>query len=310
MKREKYDNFEKTFTIGNVSVGGDFGEIPTVLIGSIFYMRHKIVKDAEKGIFDEALAARLINDCIALSEKVGAGFMLDVVGNTAEAFVNYVCFIRSITDTPILLNATMPETRIDALQRISDLGCNQNIIYNSINAFSTDDELLRLSQMKIEAAIVQAYNPGSKKATGPYQALIGTDDKEGLLEKAEKADVKKIMIDIPTLDLSSIGLIARSAQIIKDNLGIPVGTAPSNATYASALLRDRTQFSKEQFQALDATVNSYLASRGFNFIFFGPIEGYKWTMPASALVNGISVYAMRSEGVKPLTQTHPIFKML
>ena len=46
-----YGCFERDFTIGDVRLGGRCGEIPTVLIGSIFYMKHKIVKDAQTGSF-------------------------------------------------------------------------------------------------------------------------------------------------------------------------------------------------------------------------------------------------------------------
>ncbi len=54
-----YNNafFAKTFEVGNVRVGGSHSQIPTVLIGSIFYMRHKIVKDEMSGDFDENRAA-------------------------------------------------------------------------------------------------------------------------------------------------------------------------------------------------------------------------------------------------------------
>lgn len=307
---KKYDNFEKVFNVGDVKVGGNYGEIPTILIGSIFYMRHKIVNDAEKGIFDEIAAAKLIEGCEGLSKKVGVSFMLDVVGNTPEALVNYIKFIKKVTDAPVLLNATLPETRVDALHELADLSLLDNIVYNSINGFSTEEELNALSKLPIEAAIIQAYNPGSKKSDGPFKALIGNSRKEGLLDKAQRCGIEKAMIDIPTLDLSSIGLVAHSAKIIKDKLGVPVGTAPSNATYASTWLRDKENLTKEQFQAVDATVNSYLSAHGFNFLFFGPIEGYKWVVPASATVNGINVYGMRSEGIKPVTEEHPLFNIL
>lgn len=306
------ESFESIFDVGNVKVGGDYGEIPTVLIGSIFYMRHKIVKNAETGIFDEIAAADLIHSCESLAQKLGIKFMLDVVGNTSEALVNYIKFIKKVTDAPPLLNATLPETRIQALETLADLGLLENVVYNSINGFSTEEELESLSKLPIDTSIIQAYNPGSKKIDGPLKVLLGNPkrDIEGLLNKAKRCGIKKVMVDIPTLDMSSIGMVAQSGKQIKETLGIPVGTAPSNATYASQWLRNKENLSTEQFRAVDATVNSYLAGRGCNFLFYGPIEGYKWVFPACAAVNAVDVYGMRSMGIKPATEDHPFFKIL
>ena len=48
----KFEKEQKVFDIAGVIVGGQPGEYPTVLIGSIFYDRHKIVTDIMKGEFD------------------------------------------------------------------------------------------------------------------------------------------------------------------------------------------------------------------------------------------------------------------
>ena len=48
-------------TIGGVRIGGNPGEVPTVLAGSIFYSGHKLVSDSIKGIFDKVEAENLVN---------------------------------------------------------------------------------------------------------------------------------------------------------------------------------------------------------------------------------------------------------
>jgi len=117
-------------------------------------------------------------------------------------------------------------------------------------------------------------------------------------------------VDIPTLDMSSMGLMGQSAQIIKEKLGVPVGTAPSNATYTNPWIRNRTNISVEQFRVVDATVNAYLVANGCNFLFFGPIEGAKWVFPACAMVDAINVYGARKQGAKPASESHPMYKIL
>ena len=305
-----YGCFERDFTIGDVRLGGRCGEIPTVLIGSIFYMKHKIVKDAQTGSFDEEKARELVEGCNELSARLGVRFMLDVIGNTSEALLNYITFLKGVTDAPILLNATLPEVRIEALRELHKRGMLENIVYNSINGFSTPEELEALAELPICASVVQAYNPGSKKPDGPYRTLLGKNGKEGFLEKAKRAGMTKLLIDIPTLDLSNIGTIPYAAAVIQEELGLPVGTAPSNATYASGWLRDREHISREQFRAVDASVNSYLAANGCNFLFIGPLDGCRWVMPAVAAVNAFHVYGKRSAGIRPLTEDHPMYKVL
>ena len=58
---------QNIYTIGKAKVGGQPGELPTFLIGSIFWLGQKMVQDANKGVFDEAEAEKIINTmpCIA-----------------------------------------------------------------------------------------------------------------------------------------------------------------------------------------------------------------------------------------------------
>ena len=52
---------QKVFQIGKVSVSGVPGKKPVVLVGSIFYHGHKILKDEMTGEFDKKAAEELIN---------------------------------------------------------------------------------------------------------------------------------------------------------------------------------------------------------------------------------------------------------
>ncbi|MHC1625224.1 MAG: tetrahydromethanopterin S-methyltransferase subunit H, partial [Methermicoccaceae archaeon] len=52
----KFDKTQSVFEFGKVKVGGQPGEYPTVCLGTMFYGRHKIVEDEDKGIFDKAAA--------------------------------------------------------------------------------------------------------------------------------------------------------------------------------------------------------------------------------------------------------------
>jgi tetrahydromethanopterin S-methyltransferase subunit H len=48
----KFNTPQKIYDVGRVKVGGQPGQLPTFLIGSIFWLGQKMVQDANKGIFD------------------------------------------------------------------------------------------------------------------------------------------------------------------------------------------------------------------------------------------------------------------
>lgn len=302
--------FNSVVEIAGCRVGGLHNQIPTTLIASIFYMRHKIVKDEQTGDFDEIAAAYLVEKCLEYVDNLGVGFMLDVIGNTPEALVKYVRFLRKLSDTPILINSTSSEPRIEAARELSSAGLTDNIIYNSINPFNSKEEIEILSDLPISTAVVQAYNAKSKKAEGPLKSLLGSNKGPGVLDLASQAGINQIMVDIPILDLSSVGLIPNQAKLIVEELSVPVGTAPSNATFTNEWMRDRTKVSLEQFRMLNAVVNSYLAANGCNFLFFGPIEGAAMVFPACSMIDAVKVYGARQIGITPESEKHPIFKVL
>jgi len=51
---------QKVCRIGGVEVGGQPGERPVVLVGSIFFAGHRIVRDPVRGLFDGERAAALL----------------------------------------------------------------------------------------------------------------------------------------------------------------------------------------------------------------------------------------------------------
>jgi len=57
----RFDREQMVIEIAGRKFGGQPGEYPTGLSGTIFYARHKIVEDERKGIFDKSAAEDLIN---------------------------------------------------------------------------------------------------------------------------------------------------------------------------------------------------------------------------------------------------------
>jgi tetrahydromethanopterin S-methyltransferase subunit H len=118
----KFERKQEIFDIGGVKVGGQPGELPTVLVGSIFYEGHKIVKDRSSGVFDRAEAERLINVQEEMSDKTGVPCMLDVVGENSKALTKYIEFAANITDSPLLINGPSASVRVEAANYVREVG--------------------------------------------------------------------------------------------------------------------------------------------------------------------------------------------
>ena len=67
----KFQKEQEIVNIAGVKIGGQPGELPTVLAGTIFYDNHGIVEDAARGMFDRAAAEKLINLQEASAKKTG-----------------------------------------------------------------------------------------------------------------------------------------------------------------------------------------------------------------------------------------------
>ena len=107
---------QNIYTVGRAKVGGQPGELPTFLIGSIFWLGQKMVSDANKGIFDAKAAEDIINTMQTQSDITGVQFAFDIVGTTDIAFEKYIDFVAKHSDAPLMLDAMSPKTRMIAAQ--------------------------------------------------------------------------------------------------------------------------------------------------------------------------------------------------
>jgi tetrahydromethanopterin S-methyltransferase subunit H len=56
----RFDKEQIVLDVAGLKVGGQPGEYPTVLAGTIFYGGHKIIEDEKAGVFDKEKAEGLI----------------------------------------------------------------------------------------------------------------------------------------------------------------------------------------------------------------------------------------------------------
>ena len=304
---QKFTAEQQVYDINGVKIGGQPGEYPTVLIGSIFYRGHKIVSDPEKGIFDEAAAKTLLDQEAELSAETGNPRIIDVLGETVDALTRYVDFILKHTDSPFLLDSISPDVRMGTLKRLGkDPEVQKRLIYNSIDEHYTEEELAVIKEYGIKTAVILAFSNKALKPQARIKLLTGDEKKEGLIDAAKRAGVEQFLIDPGVLDVASASWTSEAINIVKDKFGYPGGCAPSNAVYLWKKMRSKgTPF----FEVAGSCVFTYTVTQGADFVLYGPIMNAPWVYRAVATTDSMIAYTNKLTGVKMGTHEHPLLKI-
>ena len=98
----RFDKEQIVLDVAGLKVGGQPGEYPTVLAGTIFYGGHKIIEDEKAGVFDKEKAEGLIKIQEEMSDVTGNPHIVHTFGQTPEALVKYLEFVGEATDCTFL----------------------------------------------------------------------------------------------------------------------------------------------------------------------------------------------------------------
>jgi len=289
----------KTLQIGSIKVGGKPGLAPTVLVGSIFYNKHYVLKDELKGEFDREEAERLIKLQEEFSDRTGNPHMVDVVGSTAEALNRFVDFVSSVTEAPILLDGTTAAVRIRGLDHIEDCGLEDRVVYNSISPDFKREEIERIRDVGIKNAILLAF-------TAEFTSQAKIRGIRELLPVANDAGIENPLIDAAVVDIPSLGLACRVIYELTAELGLPVGAGVHNAIATWRGLK--TKMGSQAKDSSMAAASAIAVASGASFVLYGPIESADSMFPAIAMVDAAFAQVAIEEGAMP-DPKHPIFRI-
>jgi tetrahydromethanopterin S-methyltransferase subunit H len=300
---QKFNTPQKIYEIGKVKVGGQPGETPTWLIGSIFWLGQKMVSDANKGIFDAKAAEEIINRCQTQSDITGVPFALDIVGTTEAAFEKYFDFVAThTTDVPLMLDAMSPRTRMAAANIAKRMGLTKRCFYNSIYKGVTDAELANLKESGITMSIVLADDPHDTTLAGKMKVL------DEALALAAKGGITQPLVDtaVPAFE-PDMGTSVRAIPVMKEKYGHPVGLGSGNLVTTMGWVK--ANIAKEYRKGTVTATNAILQTMGANWLMIGPAEQAEWVFPAAAVVDSYIASAGADFDTRPLDENHPIFKM-
>ena len=303
----KFEKEQNVYDIAGVKVGGQPGENPTVLVGSIFYAKQRIVKDSMKGDFDKKQAEALIKKQEELSEKTGNPTILDVVGDTPEALTKYIDFVSDITDAPFLVDGPSSVVRIPVMKHVMDVGLGDRAIYNSIEYHWKKEEIDEIKRLGVESSIVMGFNPRDPFPKGKIELFAGNAEQKGLLDVAFEAGLKKVILDTAVLDVTSIGFSARAIYMVKEKFGQPAGCGPANGISLWKKLRE--EHGKYVYSASSAAAALLTIVMGADFVLYGKIEEAETVFPICAMADAITAYNARTYGIRTKTRNHPLYKI-
>ncbi len=172
---------QKIFEISGIKIGGQPGNLPTVLFGGFFFKGEPY--------FDTA--KQQIKNMYILSNKTGNPVIPDFFIKKEENLEKIIEFIiKEIPkNNPFSVDIIEPDLKIKTLEILSKKNLLKRTIYNSIHIGTTNEERQTLKKYTPEMAIVVAFNPKDKSPDGKIEVL---ENGAHLLDKGLLDIVKEV----------------------------------------------------------------------------------------------------------------------
>ena len=293
-----FEKEQKVVEIGNVKLGGQPGENSVVLIGTVFYTGHKALLDEKMGKIDKNIIEKEVNEFTSIVEENGMQAIIDVVGAYPEALLKECEYVADLVDCPFLVDGLNDSSRIPAMKGLEEKGLLNRAILNSIDENTTIENLEKIKDIGVRNAVLLTF--GSRYIF-PLQKLHLLQEK--LIPNAQKANIENCFIDTAVLDLPSIAINVETTRLVKKELGLPTGFAPANAIYGWDFVKKYGDISR---CGAIASLMTYCASAGSDFILFGPVKFAKCIVPSIALISGINSYYRKRILRKSISDKTPL----
>ncbi|ADZ08613.1 Tetrahydromethanopterin S-methyltransferase subunit H [Methanobacterium lacus] len=308
----RFDKEQVVLDVAGLKVGGQPGEYPTVLAGTIFYGGHKIISDEKAGTFDKDKAEGLIKMQEEMADVTGNPHIVHTFGATPEALVKYLEFVGDTTDAPFFIDSTSGEARMAGAKYVTETGLADRGIYNSLNMSADEEELKVLTECDITSSIVLGFNPMEAGVEGKINIWDngGSVLDKGLLDMAADCGIDKPFMDVAVTPLGQgAGPALRTSFAVKSKWGYPVGSGIHNVPSAWDWLRGYKKENREVWPVSDIGSNLLQVAAGGDFVLMGPIENAKMAFTAVAMTDMFMAEAAKDIGTEPI-ETHPFNKLL
>jgi tetrahydromethanopterin S-methyltransferase subunit H len=292
---------QQVFDFGGVTIGGQPGENPTVLIGGLFFKGQPIMENTREGIFDKTTAKQWIDTGLSMVEKTGHPLVIQAYGRTPVAMENHLSWLTDNFDGPFMFESTNAKARMRAIEYCDESGLSERTIYNSINLSMTDDEKDILKNSSINMAVVLGWSPRATTLSDRMETI------KDVLTLSEFLGIEKLLVDPATMPIGAgYGLEYRTTLAIKSELGLPTCLGPHNAPSAWRFIR-QTGLDDDSTQVA-ALVASTVAAQLFatDSVMYGSMIHTKEVFTSVALIGNAMASAV-AEAYRALDIDRSIF---
>ena len=304
----KFQKEQEIANIAGVKIGGQPGELPTVLAGTIFYNKHEIVEDPAKGLFDRAAAEKLVNLQETASEETGNPHIVHIYGTTRKSIKSYIDFVAEISEAPFLIDSSEGAVRAYAAEYVSEVGLADKAIYNSINMSINSSERETLALSDIDSSIILGFNAMDSSLQGRMNLLENGACvlEEGLLSIADSCGIVNKLIDPSITPMGNgAGVALRMTITAKAKWGHPTGSGIHNAPSAWNWLNQKKEKDPVLYKICDIGSTCLQQAAAGDFILYGPIEYAPYVFPMAAMSDIMISEAVADLDIEPADR-HPI----
>jgi tetrahydromethanopterin S-methyltransferase subunit H len=278
----RFQTVQRTACIGDVGFGGQPGQRRTVMVGSLFYPRHTVVVDPQRGILDMDRLDQRLDQYLEVVRGCGCPTALMLYAESKDAARRYLEAVCDKVPGPLFADSGSAEVRSSFLRHADEMGVLDRVIYNTINAGLSGEEAEALREMPPVNAVILAFNPRGDDVKGRVYMLENGDGllPQGLVETAEGLGIKNLLLDVAvTSPQQSAGSALRAIMVSKAKWGLPTGCALHNAVECLDLsgLADP----KDARRHVDSSAVAVSIMAGADYVVYGPLEYAKRMMPVA-----------------------------
>ncbi len=297
-----YAKEQMTYDLEGIKVGGQPGEYPTLMIGTLFYedQFHEPESSLEK-------AKALIEDQNRISRRTSVPSMVDILIYEEEEVEWKLDFALDNIEGFFSVDVPEAEVRMKVLDYLDQQDSLHRAIYNSLNLGMDEEEFELLKEKTPAGAILLGYNPHDNSAHGRKEMIKdgGPILDKGLLTMSQEAGIGYVFLDTAATPFGEKACeTVRAVPVFKSEFGLPVGCALHNTIESWRWLNDYEE-RENIFDKLDSSIDTIPLTLGADFIYYGPIEN-----AFDSILNAAMVDKMVAEGAQDyfgveISKEHP-----
>lgn len=294
---------QKVCRLGGITVGGQPGENPPLLISSMFHNGDRILESRKNRQFDREKAREYVLRQEELSQQTGIPAIVAMVATSADEMKNYVDFFTSISEMPFAIDMWVQKARLEAMEYIAELGLQDRVLYNSITPWDKDipGQVERLKELGVKHVVVQAFDQENQMPEGRVTCL------RRMLDLIGEGTFETILVDTSVMNLPAIAFSGIACRLVKEEFGWPAGVAASNGTWMWKKAREL--WGDVAFKSVDSAGQAASVLLWSDFVFYGPISTAPRLFPAivstAVMLSTLSFYETKR---LPGNPQHPFYR--